>query len=172
MKIFKKTLSLLSRFSVGNVYLLAVIIVLNGCQVAHPPVQSSDPSSIQQISISALTEFAMDPDQPDRVQLRVLVEPLVVSDSSVPAPCIFRFELYEFHPRSSDPRGNRLLLWPQKDLSRQENAEKHWDELLRGYKFDLPVGFMPTQNKKYVLEVTCISGSKRHSDLHEVQFRP
>jgi hypothetical protein len=174
MKTFRKMLSASRRLSIGFLCLCAAVIVLTGCEMAQAPTQSvvqrGGDVSIERIRISALTEFVTDPALPDEVQLKVLLEFFDTSDLSISAPCILRFELYEFHSVSSDPRGKRLLIWPEKDLGNAENANKHWKNLLRGYEFYLPLDFMPRRDKKYVLEATCFAGQKRYNDLFKVQF--
>ncbi len=145
------------------------VIGITGCGTVQPAVQHGQDASIERIHISALTEFVTDSDQPDRVQLKVLLELFDAFDSPVSLPCILRFELYEFHSVSSDPRGKRLVIWPEKDLNETRKAEEHWKALLRGYEFYLPLDFMPWQNKKYVLEATCFADQKRHNDLFKME---
>ncbi len=174
MKIFRKILFAWSQFSIGFLCLPAAIIGLVGCETAKGPIhavaQRGENVSIEQIHISALTEFVTDPALPDKVQLKVLLEIFNASDPPVPVPCILRFELYEFHSVSSDPRGKRLVIWPEQDLTDAGNANEHWKDLLRGYEFYLPLDFMPRRDKKYVLEATCFADQKRHNDLFKVKF--
>jgi len=176
MKTFKKMLFAWRQFSLGFLCLLAVVIVLTGCETVQTPTQPAaqrgENVSIERIHISALTEFVTDPAGPDEVRLKVLLELFDVFGSSVPMPCVLRFELYEFYPLSSDPRGKRLVIWPEKDLSDAEKADEHWKALLRGYEFYLPLDFMPGQGKKYILEATCFADQKRHHDLFKVKFQP
>ena len=157
----------------GFLCLWATMIGLTGCGTVQtsvqPVVQHGENVSIERINISALTEFVTDPALPDEVQLKVLLELFDAFDLPAPVPCILRFELYEFYPLSSDPRGKRLVIWPEKDLSNAENADEHWKDLLRGYEFYLPLGFMPQRDKKYVLEATCFADQKRHNDLFKVE---
>ena len=172
MKIFRKMLPALRRFSIGFLCLWVVVIALTGCKTAQVPTQTDiqrrEDLSIKRIRISALTEFVTDPARPDEFQLKVLIEFLDAFDSPAPMPCILRFELYEFHPLSSDPRGKRLLIWPEQDLSNTKKADEHWKDLLRRYEFYLPLDFTPAQGKKYVLEATCFADQKRHTDLFKV----
>ena len=177
MKTFRKMLSASRRFAIGFLCLWPAAIVVTSCDAVQAPirpgVQRGENVSIERIHISALTEFVTAPAHPDAVQLKVLLEVFDAFDSPTPMPCILRFELYELRSLSSNPRGKRLLIWPEQDLSNAENAGEHWKNLLRGYEFYLPLdGFTPQRDRKYLLEATCFAGRKRRSDLFRVQFQP
>ena len=176
MKIFRKMLFALRQLFIGFLCLPVMVMVFTGCETAQTPIhavaQRGEKASIERIRISALTEFVTDAALPDEVQLKVLLEIFNASDPPVPVPCILRFELYDFHPLSSDPRGKRLVVWPEQDLSNAEKANAHWKALLRGYEFYLPLDFMPRQDKKYILEATCFADQKRHKGLFKVKFQP
>jgi hypothetical protein len=176
MKTFSKMLSVPKWLSIGFLCLVAATLGIVGCETAQvltqPDIQHEQDVSIERIHVSALTEFVPNPDQPDKAQLKVLLELSGAFDSPVPMPCILRFELYEFRPISSDPRGKRLVIWPEKDLTDTGEANKHWKALLRGYEFYLPLDFMPGSDKKYVLEATCFAGQKRYNDLFKMEILP
>jgi hypothetical protein len=87
-------------------------------------------------------------------------------DSSVKVPAVFRFELYEYVPRSSQPRGKRLVSWPEFDLSGVVVNNNYWKDFLRTYKFSLNARIDPAALKTYILQVTCVSASgKRLTDI-------
>ena len=176
MKTFRKMLSASRRLAIEFLCLWAAVIGLTGCGAVQPPMppveQHGDDVSIERIHISALTEFVADPTGPDEVQLKILLELFDAFDLPISAFCVLRFELYEFHSVSSDPRGKRLVIWPEQDLSDAGKANEHWKDLLRGYEFYLPLDFMPRHDKKYILEATCFSDQKRHNDLFKVKFQP
>lgn len=156
--------------------LTAVALALIGCQApespGQPAVDGDGRVAIQRVQISPLTEFIADPENPDAHQLKVLLEVFDMSGLPVSTAGTVRFELYEFRPLSSDPRGRRLSIWPALDLSNAADAEKYWSQLLRGYEFYLPIDFLPRGGRKYVLEVTCFDGQIRRSDLFKLQFQP
>jgi hypothetical protein len=106
------------------------------------------------------------------VNIKTLVELLNASGSATQAPCVLRFEFYEFHPRASDPRGRRLLIWPNQNLSDPDTNKEHWKEFLRGYEFFLPLEFRLERGKKYVLEATCLINQRRYSDFFNIQYQP
>ena len=164
MKIFRdrKPLSVL-----GWVYPAIAIIAIAGCSTQPTPMLSKADSSVDRVSISAITEFVQGSEGP---QIKTLVEFSSASDLAVKTPCTFRFELYEFQPVSSDPRGRRVVIWPTIDLNDPHMIERHWKDFLRGYEFFLPLEFTPRQGGKYVLEVTCFVDQKRHSDLYKMQY--
>jgi len=176
MKIFRNMFLVLKRLSIGLLSLGATALMLAGCQTTQVPaqsdVQSAENVSIERVRISALTEFVAEPADPDKVRLKVLLECLDALGAPVPAPGVIRFELYEFHPLSSDPRGRRLWIWPEKDLTEADNADQYWKALLRGHEFYLPLDPVPRLEEKYVLEATCIDGQRRRSDLFKLQFLP
>ena len=176
MKTFRKMLPALKGCSIGFLCFAAATIVVAGCRTVQTPmqtdVQHKESVSIERVRISALTEFVTVPSRPGEVQLKVLVELFDAFDLPARMPWVLRFELYEFHPLSSDPRGKRLVIWPEKDLSNAEKAGEHWRDLLRAYEFYLPLSFMPRRDKKYVLEATCFADQKRHNGLFKVQFQP
>ena len=83
-----------------------------------------------------------------------------------------RFELYEFRPLSSNPRGQRLSIWSEQNLDAPEFDDERWETFLRGYEFNLPLEFVAQTGKKYCLEVSCLIGEQRYQDLCKMQYRP
>jgi hypothetical protein len=72
----------------------------------------------------------------------------------VRSPGVFRFELYEFVPRSSEPKGKRILIWPDIDLTDATTNNSYWRDFLRAYHFDMDINFSPRPGESFVLEVT------------------
>jgi len=70
------------------------------------------------------------------------------------SPGIFRFELYERVPRSAEPKGKRIILWPDFDLIDVAENDNHWRDFLRAYEFSLPIESQTNQN--CILQATCI----------------
>jgi len=173
MKTFKMLFSL-RWLSVFGLWMVAIAVT--GCGAVQAPMVDThrrEDALVERVRISALTEFVTDSAQLDAVQLKVLLEVLDTSGEPAPVPCILRFELYEFRPLSADPRGKRVFIWPEMDLSDLSVAKEHWKDLLRGYEFYLPLdNFTPQPNRKYLLEVTCFADQRRYSDLFKMQFQP
>ncbi|MHC4287232.1 MAG: hypothetical protein ACYSN8_02195 [Planctomycetota bacterium] len=164
-------------FSVfGWICVATAAISIAACRTPHVPVRSDvlpgEVSPLERIRISAISEFVSDSTVSDGMQIKTLVELFDADDSVVKSPCVFRFEFYEFRPMSSDPRGHRLLIWPEQDLSDSDTNDEHWNEFLLGYEFFLPLELSLQQDKKYILEVTCLVNQKRYSDVFKMQYLP
>jgi len=104
------------------------------------------------IDIMPLTEFV----RPDNAQPKIniyvsLIDPF---GSQIKSPGMFRFELYEYMPRSADPKGKRPIIWPDIDLSDPITNNSYWQDFLRAYEFSLPCE--QTNGKDYILQVTCL----------------
>lgn len=131
-----------------------------------------DPNTLKRMRISALTEFVQMPDQPGPMQIKAQVELLNGMDQLLKKPGKWRFELYEFHPRSSEPRGPRIIMWPDMDLGSPEIEARYWKEILRGYEFYLPLEFIPNPGKKFILEATYMVEKRRYHNLFKIQYSP
>jgi hypothetical protein len=77
--------------------------------------------------------------------------------SAVKAPAVFRFELYQFKPLSSDPKGKRIHIWDDMDLTAFADNNRYWRDYLRAYEFKFQ--YNCPNCLKYVLEVTCMCPS-------------
>lgn len=165
-----------SFFFSGWFFAVSLLTVVAGCRTSNMPIPSDvlpeGSLAVDRIRISAITEFVPDPTAADRVNIKTLVELLNASGSATQAPCVLRFEFYEFHPRASDPRGRRLLIWPNQNLSDPDTNKEHWKEFLRGYEFFLPLEFRLERGRKYVLEATCLINQRRYSDFFNIQYQP
>ncbi len=126
----------------------------------------------ERIRIIGLTEIIPDAGLGDEAVLSVYVDIFDAYDSHIKAPARFRFELYEFVPRSSDSRGNRLMI-SDIDLTDPAVNNSYWHDYLRTYIFDLPMNFRPAPDTTYTLEATCTTQEgKRLSDKRQVEYRP
>jgi len=96
-------------------------------------------------------------------QINVYVSLLDSFGSQKKSPGAFRFEMYKYIQRSAEPRGGRIAIWPDIDLTNAAENNKYWRDFLRAYQFNLP--FEPASNQSYILQVTflCPTG-KRLSD--------
>jgi hypothetical protein len=114
------------------------------------------------VSIMPLTKFEKTVQQ-NQSQIHTYISLLDSFGSQVKSPCIFRFELYDKVELSSQPKGSRIVMWPDMDLTEPVENNKYWSDFFRAYEFRL--GFEPKQNKSYILQVTSIDpGGKRLSD--------
>lgn len=69
-------------------------------------------------------------------------------------PGTFRFELHERVQRSAEPKGKRIKIWPDLDLTQPWENNRYWQDFLRAYEFHLE--FEPDSNQRYILQVTFI----------------
>ena len=105
------------------------------------------------IDILPLTEFHINKET-GQGDINLFVSLLDSFGSQIKSPCIFRFELYLRVERSSEPKGRRVMLWPDVDLINPKTNNEYWRNFLRAYEFKLP--FEPQAEQSYILEVTCI----------------
>jgi len=114
------------------------------------------------IGILPLTELSNPSGTGQRVKLSVFVTMQDGFGSQVKAPGVLRFELYEYIPRSAQPKGQRLAIWPDVDLTGPAENNKFWQDFLRAYEFELDT--QASRDKTYILEATCLcSDGKRLS---------
>jgi hypothetical protein len=106
------------------------------------------------ICILPLTELPTSTDSSQAVLLNAYLVLLDAFGCQIKAPGVLRFELYQHVPRSAEPRGQRLAIWPDIDLTHPAANNKYWRDFLRAYEFilDVPAGL----NETYVLEATCM----------------
>ena len=117
------------------------------------------------IDIVPLTEFISRGDARDVSQIKLYVGLLDSFGSQIKSPGVFRFELYEKVQRSAEPKGRRLVIWPDIDLTDPVKNNEYWRDFLRAYEFNLP--FELGGNQSYVLQVTylCQSGRRLSTEF-------
>jgi len=109
-----------------------------------------------QVEVLPLTELL---DGPQGTRLNIYVCLLDAYNEKIKAPGTLRFELYEYVQRSSEPKGQRIAIWPDIDLNSPIENQKYWRDFLRAYEFTLAA--QASKNKTYILEVTCLCPSGR-----------
>ena len=111
--------------------------------------------------VRLLTLTAFEPDVPDEgTILRVFVQP-----ADADAGATYRFELYELKPYNTNPRGRRLMLWPEIAAVRRTDSTTHWRPHVGAYEFELPM-HTPSDGQRLVLEVTALlEDGTRQSDM-------
>jgi hypothetical protein len=116
------------------------------------------------IDIMPLTEFISTGDT-QRSKINLYVSLLDTFGSQIKSPGIFRFELYEQIPRSAEPKGKRVIIWPDIDLNDPVTNNNYWRDFLRAYMFNLP--YEQAFSQDYILQVTCIcpNGKRLSSDF-------
>lgn len=142
-----------------------------GCEPANTELSPKADSGFNQLSeygpvkvdIMPLTEFtgAGNGEKPSKI--KVYVNLLDAFDCQIKTPAVFRFELYDRVPLSAEPKGERILIWPDIDLNDAAKNNEHWRDFLRAYEFDLP--FEPKNSNSYILQITSLCpGGRRLSD--------
>lgn len=128
-----------------------------------PNVSAYGDYSPAKIHITPLTGLAGSADAKGSSKIDVYVSLLDSFGSQVKSPGVFRFELYEYAQRSAEPKGGRVVIWPDINLTDAAENNRYWHDFLRAYRFDLPLE--PRSDQSYVLQVTflCVGG-KRLSD--------
>ena len=98
-------------------------------------------------------------------RLNLYVSLLDAFGSQIKSPGIFRIELYNYVPRSANPKGKRPGIWPDIDLTDPAENDRYWNDFLRTYRFDLPLEYASGQD--FILQVTCLcpNGSRLTSNF-------
>ncbi len=153
------------------VCLLAMLLVEAGCE--QPPIRSELPADAdksfkrfstysryasEKINILPLTEF-ISAGGTRQVKIKPYVSLLDSFGSQIKSPGVFRFELYQRVLRSAEPKGRRVVIWPDIDLTDPAANNEYWRDFLRAYEFDLP--FEPDANQSYILQITCLCPNGR-----------
>ena len=112
----------------------------------------------EKVYIMPLTEF-INTDNARQISIKPYVSLLDSFGSQVKSPCIFRFELYQRALRSAEPKGKRVVIWQDIDLTKPAVNNDYWRDFLRAYEFDLP--FELDINQSYILQVTCMCPTDR-----------
>ncbi len=107
-----------------------------------------------EVRIVGLTEITPVSAGPWQGKLKIYVDLVDNFGCRVKSPGLFRFELYEFVPRSSQPKGKRIFFPPDIDLTDATENNNHWRDFLRAYQFELDLNFSPRPDESFVLEVT------------------
>ena len=106
------------------------------------------------IVIIPLTDYSTTTVTGEGPKIEVYVSLLDPYGSQIKSPGTFRFELYERAARSAEPKGKRIILWPDFDLTNVAENDNRWRDFLRAYEFSLPFESQASQN--YILQATCI----------------
>jgi hypothetical protein len=132
---------------------------INACSISDQAMLSA--YYVQNIRFVGLTEIVTDPRNMENAELDVYVDLIDADEIRIKSPGTFRFELYHFVPRFSQPMGKRIAVWPDIDLDESEANTEHWRDLLRAYYFRLPLDFIPRPIDTFVLQVTFMTPDAR-----------
>lgn len=159
--------------------LLAVSILISGC---GPSKETSIPGKLSgievyrlyrpvSVKISGLSAFSRD-NGTDASKIEVYVDLLDEFGCRIKSPAVFRFALYEYVPRSSDPKGSGLQQWDDMELMDPQANDNYWKDYLRSYIFVLPLNSNPRGTKMFSLYITCITPEgRRISDTYILEYK-
>ena len=111
----------------------------------------------ERIDVLPITSIVVTPASTHDYTINAYVGLLDAFGTQIKAPASFRFELFEQVQRSAEPKGKRLALWPDINLTDPVVNNNHWQDFLRAYLFSLPVQQPITGT--CILQVTCFCPS-------------
>jgi hypothetical protein len=106
------------------------------------------------VDILPLTELVGGSEKSKASAMKVYVGLLDGFDCQIKSPGVFRFELYKKVERTAEPKGKRITIWPDIDLTEPGKNNEYWRDFLRAYEFILD--FEPAGKPSYILQVTCL----------------
>lgn len=152
-----------------QIFFFALLLVEAGCEPAPPTlpkpptVDGNIPDKFSvytryvpaKIDIIPLTEFVCVGSAQDASKIRIYVSLFDSFGCQIKTPGTFRFELYRYVQRSAEPKGRRIVVWPDIDLTDTAENNNYWRDFLRAYEF---VFTLKTQiNQCYILQATYLS---------------
>ena len=152
--------------------ILSVVFLLSGCaEVSERSLSKNDVNdsgvvdySPSLIRVTPLTEI-VEGLEGDEVGIRVYVDVLDSFGVRGKGAGIFRFELYSYSLHSADPKGERLMVWPDIDIREAVSNSEYWRDFLRAYEIVLLADSRFVRGGSYILRATFIcSGGKRLTD--------
>ena len=153
-------------------FIFAISILICGCgQPAMGPGNANCGFVADDVDIIGLTSVEQSSEKPNTSTISVYAALLDAFDSSFKFPATFRFELYQFVPRSSQPKGKRIIIWDDYDLNYAAANNRYWNDFLRAYHFELDLKSDLLEKGTYVLQVTCLTAeSRRLTDIFELDY--
>ena len=154
---------------------LVLLLLEAGCNPAPADLEPSAKAgndfstyagyAADKIEIMPLTECVHINDIEYTSRIKVYVCVLDAFGCQIKAPAIFRFELYQHVRYSAEPKGKRIFIWPDIDLTGPARNNQHWRDFLRAYLFNLDLERQSSQS--CVLQVTalCPSGKRLSAEF-------
>lgn len=160
----------LPRYLLGLFFLIA-----GGCQNGEESskVHQLNVSGTQGVSVYAdylpvkveilpLTEVVSDTNSiTGAVKIKAYVSLLDSYESQIKAPVVLRFEMYDYVRLSANPKGRRVMIWPDVNLNDSGVNNRYWRDFLRAYEVILNMDDAFSKQKIYVFEVTCTTAGGR-----------
>jgi hypothetical protein len=160
-------------------FALIFSMFLAGCEtqlnqpetIPAPVVEKIGNYAAAKIHVMGLSQITPDPAAQQGLLLNVYIDILDEFDSRIKAPGMFRFELYEYVPRSSDPKGKRVFMADDIDLTDPAENNKFWRDHLRSYQFDLPLGQGVSAGRSFIVEATVFTpAGRRLSHQRQLEY--
>ena len=153
------------------VFTLAVVSFFVGCGGNGNLVDSGecDCFVIKKFSITPLTKFIETDGQSG---LKLVVDALDDTGNRTNAPFDLQCSLYQYLPRTADNKGSLVQAWPQINLNSITENNRHWNDYLRSYEFQLKLDNPPNE-QWYLLEIACqIPSGSRIFDKLMLKYVP
>jgi hypothetical protein len=157
--------------TISQIVFLLSLLTYIGCEPAKIDIKSpthidktTDAQAysgytLAKVDIMPLTDFILAPEAKGSPKLRIYIGLLDSFNCQMKSPGVFRFELYEGVLRSAEPKGKRIILWPDIDLTDAAKNNQYWRDFLRAYEFNLD--FEPKASQNYILQATFLSPAGR-----------
>lgn len=160
--------NIISIFVIFSWLAFVCLFANTGCQMSggSSTAINNDPNTVAsyagyapvKVDIMPLTEY-VDRGDARQSEIRMYVSLLDSFGSHVKSPARFRFELYQHVPRSSEPKGKRIKIWPHLDLTEASRNNEYWRDHLRAYEFTLTIE--QSRERSHILQVTCMCPNGR-----------
>lgn len=136
------------RSLIAVVMSLYALLLLSGCgnDKKFTPAPRVERTRLLQLSV-------LQTEADGRTAVRAFVQPAAEMDDE-----LYRFELYHYLPRSANPRGKRLRLWPEVAPGKAIAENPLWKPHLRAFEIGLLLDNAPSKTA-YLLEMTVLKGN-------------
>jgi hypothetical protein len=153
----------------GMVFFAIVLLLYAGCsgppsepRQLNLPFMQSDTAlyaryAPARIDILPITAINPSPTSAKDYTISVYICLVDSFGSQIKFPATFRFELFRQVQHSNEPKGKRILIWPEMNLTDPVSNNNQWQDFLRAYMFTLPLEKPAYETT--ILHVTCISPS-------------
>jgi hypothetical protein len=125
------------------------------------PCSNFGPAKIDILPITSIAPASADHEP----AINAYISFLDAFDSQIKYPVVVRFELFQHLQRSTDPKGKRLIVWPDTDLTDPARNNNLWQDFLRAYLFTLPLQKTSIDNCILHVTVICPSGKRLTADF-------
>jgi hypothetical protein len=151
--------------------ILVFVLSCCGCEKGSSPPEINNRTETESQRLAIYSQYSpvkidilplsglVGADDTGQSRIRVYVSLLDSFGSQIKSPCVFRFELYQRVQRSGEPKGTRIVIWPDIDVTEPVPNNQYWRNFLRAYEFFLP--FEPQAGQTYILEVTCLCPNEK-----------